>query len=170
MASNRVLRGDTTIWAAYPEAFSDPSAPTVAEMANASLVFDISCAVEDGYTLNASSSDTDDSMSICDTGDISTPTFANYEASIDTFADEDPLAAGVYNLARDLFRAKNNEYFLIKRLNIAQGTAALAGHVLYLYKVKTDNQQMLIGRGEAVMYGNRFKPMGEIYENVEVQS
>lgn len=168
--SNKVLRGDVTIWAALPEAFADPSAPTTAEMANAGLVFDISCAIEDSYTLNATSSATDDSMSVCDTGNVSTPTFANYEASLDLFRDEDPDANGYFNRAYRLFRTKNRDFYLIKRLNVAQGTAVAQNHVLYLYKVRTDNPQFLAERGEAVRMGARFKPQGEVYQDVKVAS
>ena len=168
--SNKVLRGDVTIWAAHPEAFADPSDPTSAEMNDASLVFDISCAIEDAYTLNASSSATDDSMSICDTGNVSTPTFPNYEASLDGFRDEDITANGYYNLFLRLFRTKNRDFFLIKRLNIAQGASVAPSHVLFLYRVSTDNPQFLAERGEAVRLGARFKPQGEIYQDVEVTS
>lgn len=168
MAGNKVLRGDVTIWVAYPEAFADPSAPTSAEMADTDFVHNISCAVSDDYTLNATDSATDDSMSVCDTGNRVTPTFANYEASLDGFIDEDPVAAGVYNAFRDFFRAKGSDYYLIKRLNVAQGSAVAPGHILYLYRVETDNSQLLTERGQVAKTGARFKPQGEMYSDVEV--
>src|SRR5690606_30727457 len=101
----KMLRGNVTIVAAEPEAFADASAPTAAELNNATLVYNISCAITDDYTLNMTDSDTDDSRSICDIGQVATPTFYNYEASLDGFRDADVDAAGVYNLFRDLFRA-----------------------------------------------------------------
>jgi hypothetical protein len=168
MPSNKVLRGSVSIWVARPEAFANPALPTTAEMTNTTYVKDISCAVEDSYTLNLTDSDTDDSLSVCDTGQSQTPTSANYEASLDIFADENPTAAGVFNTARDLFRKKGNDYYLIKRLNIAQGTSVAIGHVLYIYKVRTDNMQLIAERGEAVKYGARFKPQGEVYSDVAV--
>lgn len=168
--SNKVLRGDVTIWAAHVDAFANPADPKIAEMNNANLVFNISCAIEDSYTLNATSSATDDSMSVCDTGNVSTPTFANYEASLDGFRDESLSANGVYNRFLRLFRVKNRDFYLIKRLNVAQGTSVAANHVLYLYRVRTDNPQFLADRGEAVRLGARFKPLGEIYQDVKVLS
>src|SRR5690625_6940169 len=87
--ATKMLRGYVTIWAAYPEAFANPAEPTAAEINNEDLVFNISCAIEDSYTLNMVGSDTDDSISICDIGDVQTPTFQNYEASLDGFRDED---------------------------------------------------------------------------------
>lgn len=166
--TNKTLRGDVTIWAAYPEAFNNPALPTSAEMNNVEFVKEISCAVEDSYTLNAVASNTDDSLSVCDTGNVSNPTSKNYEASIDTFADESATAAGKFNLSRDLFSTKGRDFYLIKRLNVKQGLNVAAGHVLYLYLVKTDNQQLVTERGSVVKYGNRFKPLGVIYEEVEV--
>jgi hypothetical protein len=168
MASNKVLRGSVTIWLAYPEAFANPALPTATEMNNTTYVKEISCAVEDAYTMNLTDSDTDDLLSVCDTGQSQTPTSANYEVSFDLFADESPTAAGVFNRARDLVRKKGNDYYAIKRLNIAQGTAVAIGHILYIYKVKTDNMQILAERGEAVRYGARFKQQGEAYSDVVV--
>ena len=168
MPSNKVLRGSTSIWAFRPEAFANPALPTAAEMNSVIYGTDISCAVEDAYTLNLTDSDTDDSLSVCDTGQSQTPTSANYEASLDLFADESSTASGVFNKARDLFRKKGNDYYLLKRLNIAQGTTVAIGQVLYIYKVRTDNIQLLTDRGEAVKYGARFKPQGEAYSDVVV--
>ena len=168
MPSNKVLRGSTSIWAFRPEAFANPALPTTTELNNTTYGTDISCSVEDAYTLNLTDSDTDDSLSVCDTGQSQTPTSANYEVSLDLFADENSVATGVFNKARDLFRKKGNDYYIVKRLNIAQGTAAAVGHVIYIYKVRTDNMQLLTDRGEAVKYGARFKPQGEVYSDVVV--
>ena len=79
MAFQKLLRANVGIWAAYPEAFEDPENPTAAELNDwfeygtneDAMVFNISCAILDDYTLNMADSDTDDSMSICDIGTVS---------------------------------------------------------------------------------------------------
>src|SRR5690625_6709702 len=91
MANRKVLRGNVRIVAAYPEAFADPANPTAAELNDTDFVKDISCAIEDSYTLNMSDSDTSDSRTICDSGQLQTATFENYEASLAGLRDEDPL-------------------------------------------------------------------------------
>src|SRR5688572_15995544 len=93
---NKLLRANVGIYAAYPEAFANPATPTAAELnaqfvyttTETNMVFNISCAVLDDYTLNMSDSDTDDSLSICDVGNVESPTFQNYEASLDGFRDK----------------------------------------------------------------------------------
>ena len=121
MVFQKLLRGNVTILAAYPEAFANPATPTAAELNNLfvygtnedGMVFDISCAILDSYTLNMSDSDTDDSISICDIGNVSTPTFMNYDAELDFFRDRSVTDNGVYSLAFDLFKGTDRPFFLI---------------------------------------------------------
>ena len=79
--TEKLMPANVTIWAAYPEAFADVNNIKATELNNAAMVFNISCAIEDGYTLSQTSSDTDDSRTICDVGEVTNPTFRNYEAS-----------------------------------------------------------------------------------------
>src|SRR5688572_18499781 len=102
MPNDKILRANITILAAYPEAFANPAAPTAAELnaqfvyttAEGNMVHNISCAVLDDYTLNMTDSETDDELSICDIGNVSTPTFYNYEVSLDFFRDKVVTANG----------------------------------------------------------------------------
>lgn len=167
MANTKTLRGNVSLWAAYPEGVTF-DAPTTTEMADTDYVKDISCAVEDSYTANLTSSDTDDSLSICDVSQVSTPTLKNYEVSLDGFRDADPAATGVYNLFFDLFKAKGVPFYIIKRVGAPQGDPVAVGDILNLYYVKTDNPQNIINRGEPVRLGARFKPQGEVNPEYEV--
>lgn len=166
----KVLRGNVTIVAYYPEAFADRDAPTAAELAfDTGLGFDVSCAVNDDFTANMTDSDTDDSQSVCDVGIVETPTFANYEVSLDGFNDEDVNAAGVYNLFRDKFKAKNIPYIIGVRIGVKQGTVPVAGDIWSFYYVKTDNPADLDGDGtEPMQLGARFKPQGWALPEYEV--
>lgn len=168
MANTKLLRGNVSIFAAYPEAFANPLAPTVAELTNAAMVFDISCAVEDGYTLNETEGDTDDSISICDIGNVETPTFRNYEASLDGFRDESLTDNGVFNLFFRLFKAIDLPYILIKRIGTPQGTPLALGQTISMYGFTTDNPVDLIEDTSMVRLGARFKPTGFINTNFKV--
>lgn len=163
-----MLRGHVTIWAAYPEAFENAAEPTAEELNNEDLVFNISCAIEDSYTLNMTGSDTDDSISICDIGDVQTPTFHNYEASLDGFRDEDVSFDGVYNLFFNLFNGLDRPYILIKRIGPNNVDEAEPGQTVSLYEVVTDNPIDIIGDNEMIRLGARFKPTGNLNVNVDL--
>src|SRR5690606_16332541 len=129
MADNqKVLRANATVLWAYPEAFADAAAPTAAELNDIyhpvsnpdGMVFDISCALMDDFTLNAAESDTDDELTICDIGNSSTPTFYNYDAELDFLRDKSITDNGVFNLAWRLFRKADRPGYAIKRIGKAQ--------------------------------------------------
>lgn len=163
----KVLRGNVAIHAFEEGAFADPAAPTVAEL-NGALGYDISCAISDDYTLNMAESDTDDSRSICDIGTVATPTFQNYEASLDGFRDVDVNAAGVYNLFRDLFRAPDVPYILVKRIGVPQADAFATGQIVSLYSVNTDYPVDVVEDGSPIMFGARFTTTGDVNVNYTV--
>lgn len=166
--ATKLLRANVAIYAAYPEAFANAATPTAAELNDATMVHNISCAIEDSYTLNMTDSDTDDTISICDIGDVQTPTFQNYEASLDGFRDVDPAFDGFYNLFFRLFKAIDVPYILIKRIGKPQDEPWVAGDIASLYEVRTDNPVDLIGDNEMIRLGARFKPTGNVNVNVEV--
>ncbi len=166
--ATKLLRANVGIYFAYPEAFADPAAPTVAELNDPAFVKNISCAIEDSYTLNMTDSDTDDSISICDVGDVQTPTFYNYEASLDGFRDEDLTYAGVYNLFFNLFKNKDVPGWLIKRIGKDQAAPFAVGDIVSMYEVTTDNPVDLVGDGEMIRLGARFKSSGSLNVNYSV--
>lgn len=165
MANRKVLRGNVRIVAAYPEAFADPANPTAAELNDTDFVKDISCAIEDSYTLNMTDSDTSDSRTICDIGQVQTATFENYEASLDGFRDEDPLAQGYYNLFFNLFKAPDIPYILIKRIGTDQKEPFAVGDIISMYAVETDYPEDVVEDGSEVMLGARFRPTGGLNIN-----
>lgn len=167
MPNVKVLRGNVSILAAEPEAFANSATPTAAEL-NSALVYDISCAISDDYTLNMTDSDTDDSRSICDIGQVATPTFYNYEASLDGFRDKDVTYNGYYNKFRDLFRAPDVRYILVKRIGKAQGSAFAIGDVVSLYEVTTDVAIDGTDASAPLTFGARFKTTGNLNINYTV--
>lgn len=168
MPNTKMLRPNVGIYVATATAFADWTAPTLTEITDATKVFNISPAVTDGYTLNMTDSQADSSLSVIDNADVQTPTYHNYEASMDVFRDANLTATSVYNKARDLFAAADVKYYLIKRVGKTHDAAFAAGDEISIYGVKTDFPVDIVGDGEMVRLGARFLTTGEVKVNVPV--
>lgn len=174
----KVLRGNVGIYAAYPEAFVNAATPTAAELnaqfvyttAEDKMVFNISCAILDDYTLNMEDPETDDSKSICDIGNTETPTFDNYSAELNGFRDKNVTDLGLYNLFLDLFQGPDRPYVLIKRVGKAQNAAFAVGDVISMYWVNTDYPVDVVDDNANVQLGARFKPTGSLNINYVIAS
>lgn len=172
MAGTKLLRGNFSVYAFATTAIPNWAAPTAAGLTSAisgGLGWDISCALtDDSVDINLTDSDTDDSISICDIGNVQTPTFYNYNVSFDSFRNG-PVAAGapvaVYDLPVDLFSGVDRPYYIVKRIGPAQGTAFAAGQEISIYGVNTDYPTDVLGDGENILFGSRFKPNGQIFTN-----
>ena len=148
MANTRLYRANVTFCLAYPEAFADRTAPTAAEL-NGALVKNITCALnEDGTTFTLGDSDTDDSLTFCDEGNLSTPTFYNPEVVMEAFRDADTAATGIYNEALGLLAFPDIEYIAILRVGEDSDTAFAAGDRVKMVGVKTDFGIDVVGNGE----------------------
>ena len=168
MANTKMLRPNVGIYVATADAFADWTAPTLTEITAATKVFNISPAVTDDYTLNMTDSQADTSLSIIDNADVQTPTYTNYEASLDVFRDANLSATSVYNKALDLFKAPDVKYYLIKRVGKTHEAAFAAGDEVSIYGIKTDFPIDIVGDGEMVRLGARFLTTGEVRVNVAV--
>lgn len=166
--ATKMLRPNVGLYVATSDAFADWTAPTLTEITDATDVFNISPAVTDDYTLNMTDSESDNSLSIIDNADVQTPTYHNYEASLDGFRDSNLAADSVYNKFRDLFEAPDVKYYLIKRVGKAHDAAFAAGDEISIYGVKTDYPIDIVGDGEMVRMGARFLTTGEVKVNVAV--
>jgi len=172
LAGTKLLRGNYSVYAFFPEAVTDWSDLDSAELnaaISAGLGFDISCAItDDSVSINLTDSDTDDSISICDIGNVSTPTFFNYEVTFDSFRNG-PASAGtpvaVYDIPVKLFSAPDRPFYIMTRIGPAQGTAFAAGQIVSVYGVNTDYPVDVLGDGENILFGSRFKPSGQVYTN-----
>jgi hypothetical protein len=164
--ATKMLRPNVGLYVATYDAFADWKAPTLAEITDETKVFNISPAVTDDFTLNMTDSDTDDSLAIVDNATVTTPTYTNYEASLDGFRDEDPAAESVYNKFRELFSAPDVKYFLIKRVGKVHSAAFEATDTVSVYGVSTDFPVELLGDGEMIRTGARFLVTGQVKVNV----
>lgn len=175
MAGTKLLRGHFSVYAFFPEAVDDWTALSAADLnaaISAGLGFDISCALtDDSVDINLTDSDTDDSISICDIGNVQTPTFFNYNVTFDSFRNG-PASAGpavaVYELPVNLFSAVDRPFYIVKRIGPAQGTAFAAGQEVSVFGVNTDYPVDVLGDGENILFGSRFKANGQVYTNAEL--
>ena len=178
MANDKLLRGNVGIWLAYPEAFVNPLAPKVAELnaqfawsptaSQGNMVFNVSCATLDDYTLNQTDSDTDDTRTICDVGEVATATFQNYEGSLDFLRDVDITAQGLFNMAAELTRGADRVLYAYKRLNKPNTAPFAIGDQVTIYGFRTDFPQDGVESGALLTHGARFKPTGAFYSNYEL--
>jgi hypothetical protein len=166
--ATKMLRPNVGIYVAAADAFADWTAPTLTEITAATKVFNISPAVTDDYTLNMTDSATDTSLAVVDNASVSTPTYYNYEASLDGFRDENLSASSVYNKFRDLFATADVKYYLIKRVGKLHDAAFEAGDEISIYGVKTDFPIDIVGDGEMLRIGARFLTTGEVKVNIAV--
>ena len=170
MANTRLYRANVTFCLAHPEAFADRTAPTAAEL-NGDLVKNITCALnEDGTTFTLGDSDTDDSLTFCDEGNLSTPTFYNPEVVMEAFRDADTAATGVYNEALGLLAFPDIEYIAILRVGEDSDTNFAAGDRVKMVGVKTDFGIDVVGNGENQRISQSFLNNDFVNWNYEVTS
>ena len=173
---SKLLRPNVGIYVATSDAFAGADitasgwAPTLAQITDATKVFNISPAVIDGYTLNLTDSDTNSSLSVVDNAQVNTPTNFNYEASFDGFRDANTGATSVYNKFRDLFATApvGTKYYLVKRIGKAHDAAFAQGDLISVFGVTTDFTDDLLADGEMIRYGARFLQTGEVAVNVAI--
>ena len=112
----KMLNPNTTL-IVVPESFIANGAAPSAAVLNGVNAINISCAVTRGYTMNPTDSDTDDTASICDTGNVQTRLFDNYEGEVTMFRDGNIADnTSVYNLAFNYFKAPDQRYWVFRRL------------------------------------------------------
>lgn len=165
------MNPNTTIWWVPENGLADPAAPTAAELTAAE---NISCAIVTGFTLNPTDSDTDDTRSICDEGNVANPTWDNYEANLTFFrtASETPEVGSVdevMDTAFALFKQKGALGYLVRRIGKKNTVAPAAGDIVSVFKVLSDNPQDIAGGDEGpIQFTVPFLQQGEMHLNVAV--
>jgi len=163
-----MYRANVTLCLARPEAFADRTAPTAAEL-NGALVYNITCALnEDGTTFTLGDSDTDDSVTFCDEGNVSTPTFYNPEVVFESFRDADTSATGEFNEALNLMAFPDIEYIAIMRVGGKSTDAFATGDRIKMVAVKTDYGVDVLGNGENTRLSQSFFANDFVNWNYEV--
>lgn len=140
----------------------------------------ISCAIAAGYTLGATESDTDDTRTICDVGNVQTPTIGNYEASITFFREalnqdgttpETTPAGKAWKLFKNGIQDGAVEGWLVKRIGFKHDKPVATGHELSAFLVIPDNPQDVTGDGTTpIQFTVSFMPQGQFFLNKPVKA
>lgn len=173
MSDVKLLRGNVSILFADPEAVADWSEPTTAELSDLfaydtnedGMVYDISCAIVDGYTLGMTDPDTDSTRTICDVSNVENPTNDTYEGSFNIIHDESFTDKGVFNLARELVMGPDLTYWVIERIGVPQGTPFEAGQVISMYEFKTDWPIDSVATNTPIQLTAQLIPTGNLHTN-----
>ena len=163
----KMLNPNTTIWVVPAAGIVDPTAPTAAEI---TAGVNISCAITRGYTLNPTDSDTDDTASICDTGNVETRLYDNYEGEITFFRDANSAdGTSVFNTAFNLFKQPDQDVWVIRRLGKKSTVAVTAGDEVELFRFTNDRTRSVDG-GDAgpIQFTVPLLPQGNYSGYVEV--
>ena len=160
----KMMSPNTTIWWIPVAGIANFNAPTVAEI---TAGINLSAAIVTGYTLAATDSDTDDSKTIVDEGNVSTPTFGNYEASLSFFRDAIGDASTAFTTANDLFTAGRVEGWLVSRQGYKSTVAPATTQLVSVFGVVSDYHQVVEGDGGSPIQTTvPFKPTGKMKLNV----
>lgn len=162
----KMMSPNTTITFIPLAGLTTPDAPKATEL-NAGT--NLSCAIVTGYTLNATASDTDDSKTICDEGNVQTRTLGNYEANISFFRDPVGAAPTVFSTAYDLFKTSRVEGWLVSRQGKKSTEPFAVGDIVSVYKVMNDSSMdETSDKGTPIRFTVPFLQRGEFFVNVDV--
>lgn len=141
----KMLNPNTTLWV-VPESFiTNPLAPSAAILNGANSI-NISCAVTRGYTLNPTDSDTDDTASICDTGNVQNRLYDNYEGELTMFRDGNSAdATSIYNIAFNYFKTVDQRFYVYRRLGKKSTVVAAVGDLVEGFLFTNDRTRSVDG-------------------------
>lgn len=171
MALERLFRQSVRIDIAYPEAFANPAKPTAAELNDATLVKNITCALDEDtteFTLN--DPDTDESLSFCDAAGSQTATFKNPNVVLTAYRDADRSASGVYDLAFQHLGFQDIPYIAILRVGLDEETAYANGQYIRMVGGVTDLPVSVEESGENTRIQNTLLADGFVNWNYKVGS
>lgn len=141
----KMLNPNTTLWVVPEANVTNPMAPSAATL-NAGTSINISCAVTRGYTLNPTDSDTDDTASICDTGNVQNRLYDNYEGELTMFRDGNSAdATSIYNIAWTYFRDPDKRFYVFRRLGKKSTVTATAGDIVEGFLFVNDRTRSVDG-------------------------
>src|SRR6185503_16302334 len=145
MAEERLVTPSTTIIGVPIAGVADITNLTVAEI-NAGVNF--SCAIAEGYALNPTDSDTDDTRTICDDGNVDNMTDENYEGNFTFFIDNNAAnASSVFNLATSFFADPVN-WIAVKRVANTPASAPIAaGDIVSWFAFESDHPKITDEKG-----------------------
>lgn len=169
MANDRLFRQTVRIDIAYPEAFANPASPTAAELNNATLVKNITCALDEENTeIGLNDPDTDDSLSFCDAAGSESATFKNPNVVLTAYRDADRSATATYALAFNHLAFPDEPYIVILRVGAAYDAAYATNQFIKMVGGRSDLPVSLEENGENARIQNTILPDGFVNWNYKI--
>lgn len=164
--AEKMMSPNTTVTWIPLAGLTTPAAPKATEL-NAGV--NLSCAIVTGHTLNATSSDTDDSKTICDEGNVQTRTLGNYEANISFFRDPIGAAPTVFTAAYNAFKTARVEGWLVSRQGKKSTAPYAATDIVSVFKVMSDStMDETSDKGTPIRFTVPFLQRGQFHVNTTV--
>lgn len=162
MTEQKMLAPNVTLWWIDRSGVADYTAITVAEI-NAGT--NVSCAVVEGYTLNPTDPNTDNTRSICDEGNVDNDTTDQYEGNVTFFRDKNIADnTSVFNKAFNLFKTADADGYWVRRVGKKADQLAAANDDVEVFGFTSDFPRSVDGAENAppIQFSVRFIPNGEI--------
>jgi len=154
-----------------PEAIANFAAPTTAELNNAALSFNITCALwEDDTEFTLGDPDTDDGLTFCTLAGTQTPTFLNPTVTLSILRDKDRTAAGIFDGALQRLMFADCNYLAVLRVGKASDVVYAVGDKIKMVDVKTDQPQDVVGATDNARLTNATLPNGRTNWNYSLAS
>lgn len=178
MSDVKLLRGNNSIIFADPEAVENWAEPTVAELnkffrfgtAEENMIYDVSCATIDGYTLGMTDPNTDTTRTICDVSNVETPTDDTYEGSFTFLRDESLTDSGIFNMAYMLIAGPDLRYWVIERVGVPQGEPFAVGQTISMFEFTTDYPVDVITDNTPIQVTAGLKATGNLHINYTLEA
>ncbi len=171
ISNERLYRESITFLLAEPEAFADRDAPTAAELNDADLVYNVTCALwEDETEFTLGDPDTDDGLTFCSKAGEQSPTFDNPTVVYSALRDADRTASGVFNGTLERIAFPGREYIAVLRIGPDSDVAFAAGDQVRMAHVSTDHGVDAVGSGDNARIQQNFLNKGWSNWNYELAS
>lgn len=160
---DRMLGPKRRVLLAYPEAFDDILDPQAAELNNAAMVFNITCALlESDTTIGLDDPDTDDELTMCSIGNEQTPTFDNVNITLTGLRDGRRETTEVAGVLWNLLKEKGVPFVLIDSVGYDADVPFAAGQEIDYYLIETDFPGRTINDRESIKITSVPKFRGEL--------
>ena len=147
--AKKMLNPNTTLWVIDADDVLDITKLKAVDLNGTgpgTSALNFSCAVVRGYTLNPTDSDTDDSASICDSGNVENRLYDNYEGEFTMFRDADTAdATSVFNKAFAYFKTPDKRFYVVRRVGKRNTVAATTGDEVEAFLFTNDNIRSVDG-------------------------
>lgn len=165
MANTRLYRTNIRFDMAEPEASTNWSAPTSAQL-NSTLVYNVTCALWEADTSYAlGDSDVDNGLTFCSTAGVAFPTFFNPAVKFSALRDYTRNATGVFNGTYQRLAYPDDTYYILKRIGKASNVAYAAGDIVSIISAKTDIPVDNVGSKDNIRATQTFLPAGFVNYN-----